>query len=124
MSPPNAPNLSIQVLPVVVAESYQVVQLEGELDKAGLSHIKDQLMDLLGKFSQKYLIFDFEKLDFINSESIGFLMTIHSHLTKMDKNLVIINAKANVKDVFTVIGLFNVISYYDSLSSFLEKIKA
>ena len=115
-------NLNLTILPSPNNGKYQVVKFAGDLDKAGLQSIQEKIDALVESFSQPYLVFDFSDLNFINSESIGFLTTIHSHLIKNNKSLVLIQAKANVKDVFTVIGLFTFISYYDSLAAFLEKI--
>ena len=90
-------------------KNYQVVTLHGELDKAGLSVVKDELEKFADKFPYPYCVFDFSDLDFINSEGIGFFMSMHSHLIKMKKKLVIVSAKDHVKDVLMVIGILSVI---------------
>lgn len=122
MSDYSAENLTIQIVPPL--NKYQVVEFRGEMDKAGLTEVKGKLEALIENYSLQYLVFDFGALDYINSESIGFLMAIHSHLVKTGKALVVVNAKANVKDIFQVIGLFSVVSYYDTLNQFVEKIGA
>ena len=115
-------NLTIQVVSPS-GQNYELVEFSGDLDKAGLEKVKTQIENLIVNLSQTDLVFDLSKLNFINSESIGFFMTIHSHLMKLNKNLVLVGAKANVKDVLSVIGIFQIMSYYDSLSSFLENSK-
>ena len=114
-------HLTLQVIPADNKQHYQVVRFSGELDKAGLNLIKDQIEKLVDNFSLKYLVFDFADLHFINSECIGFLMAIYAHLVKAEKKLVVVQAPANIMDIFKVIGLSQVIDTYDSLPTFLEK---
>lgn len=114
---------STQNLQIAIAkptDGYQVIEFSGAMDKAGLTANKPAIENLVQSYSLNYLIFDMTRLDFINSESIGFLMSIHSHLVKSGKKLVVISAKPNVKDVFQVIGLFDVIPYFDSLKQFQD----
>lgn len=116
--PPN--NLTIQI--DTPAANYQVVRFLGSMDKAGLTEVRTKLDSIVEQFALAALVFDLTALDYINSESIGFLMSVHSHLKKLDRRLVLINAKANVKDIFQVIGLLTVVEYYDSLPFFLAKL--
>ena len=103
-------------------EDYQVVSFSGDLDKLGLNKVKPDLEKLVNGSSKKYLVFDFSRLSFINSEGIGFIMALHSHLVKNKQSLVVVNAIAHVKDVLSVIGILNVVEYFDSFEQFLQKI--
>lgn len=111
--------LSVTVVPLN-GLSYQVIEFHGDLDKAGLDMVKDQLQATSDTMKALYLVFDFQDLNFINSESIGFLMTLHSHLVKLKKGLAVVNAKAHVKDVLEVIGIMNVLPYADSVEAFAK----
>lgn len=115
------PTLKLEILPPDEKNSYQAVQLAGDMDKAGLDVVRDQIDQLSRNFPYQYFVFDFSGLNFINSESIGFLMMIHSHLVKMKKVLVVVSAKDHVKDVLSVIGILNVIEYHDSFDEFKKK---
>lgn len=113
------PNLNISVEPVT--DHYQVVHLQGEFDKAGFALIKEKLDDCVMKFTAKELVFDFSALKFINSEGIGCLMEIHTHLVKLDKKLVLIGVNPNVEDVFKAIGIDVIVPIYKDLAAFLNK---
>lgn len=117
----NEKNLSVELFPP--KDNYQIMEFAGNLDKLGLDSAREKLEDAADKLTVDFLVFDFEKLEFINSESIGFLLVIHTRLVKNNKKLVIINSKAHVKDVFEVIGMTNLISFYDSLKEFLDSLK-
>lgn len=112
------PTLTLDIQDPDARKNYQVVAFHGDMDKAGLGLVKDKLESLVSSFHHKYLVFDFTALNFINSESIGFLMALHSHLVKESKNLVIVSASEHVKDVLSVIGILAVITYHDNLDTF------
>ncbi|PIR54768.1 hypothetical protein COU74_03405 [Candidatus Peregrinibacteria bacterium CG10_big_fil_rev_8_21_14_0_10_36_19] len=101
-------------------ENYQIVKFEGDFDKAGYSDIKDSLKATVDAFKGKYLIFDFSKLKFINSEGIGYLMELNGHLVKGDKKLAILKANAHVKDVFSAIGLPEIMPVCDTIEACLK----
>ena len=102
-------------------ENYQIIKLEGEFDKLGHSEIKEDLEKTINNINVPSLIFDFKKLKFINSEGIGYLMEIHTHLIKKDLQLVIINLNSHVKDVFETIGLKEIIPIFSNISDFKNR---
>lgn len=114
------PNLKITINPLT--DNYQIIKFDGEFDKAGHNEIRETLDNTVKEFTGANLIFDFTNLKFINSEGIGYLMEIHTHLIKKDKKLVIVGLNSHVADVFKTIGINEIISVYDKLDSFLEKL--
>ncbi len=113
--------LTLEIQAPVAEKNYQLVAFDGEFDKAGFSAIKNQLDKFFKDFAAKTLVFDFANMTFINSESIGYLMEIHTHLAKKNQALVIVAPKANVKDVFEAIGIQQIVSVYKDLPEFLAK---
>lgn len=115
--------LNIVIKKPLESLNYECVEFIGDLDKFGLQTIKDGIEEIVNGLGCDYLVFDFSKLNFLNSESIGFLLTVHYRLTKKNKNLVLVSAPANVKDVLDVIGMLKLIKYFDSVFSFEESLK-
>jgi anti-anti-sigma factor len=113
------PNLKLTV--EKVTGNYQVIKFNGEFDKAGHSEVKKELDKVVNDFSVEALIFDFSGLKFINSEGIGYLMEIHTHLVTRSKKLVILGLAANVKDVFQAIGINEIISIYENMDAYLNQ---
>ncbi len=99
-------------------DGFTIVSFKGELDKAGLDVVKEELNKLAEEFDSKYLVFDFSELNFINSEGIGFLMTIHYRLTKREKELIVVGAAEHVYDVLKVIGLLSVMKHFKTIEEF------
>ncbi|MFH1534291.1 MAG: STAS domain-containing protein [Nitrospirota bacterium] len=112
-------NLKISTSPL--EDNNQVISFDGEFDKAGHSEISTELDDAVKAFQGTNLIFDFTRLKFINSEGIGYLMEIHTHLIKLDKKLIIVGLNSHVADVFRTIGISEIISVHDTLDDFLKK---
>jgi anti-anti-sigma factor len=102
-------------------KNYQVVKFSGEFDKAGHMDIREELDAFAKDFKYEHMIFDFTSLKFINSESIGYLMEIHTHLVKRKKKLALINADDHVKEVLQTIGISDVIPMHSSLDAYLNK---
>ncbi len=99
----------------------KVVHLAGELDEVSMEKIKGQLDQLLEDSSIIQLIFDFTKLKFVNSKGIGYLVSVHTHLTKDGRTMVIAGATQPVMDVLSLIGLTNIIPYYETIEEALTK---
>ncbi len=114
----NYAKLKIKVFPAETNPKYELITFDGDLDKLGLESIRDQIDEVTEKIEKQYLVFDFTLLSFINSESIGYLLTTHSRLVKKGKILVIVNAAEHVKDVLEVIGMTKLVKMYPSLTTF------
>ncbi len=112
--------LTININPLS-EKGYQIVQLVGEFDKAGYGDVRKQLDACVADFKGTHLVFDFGSLKFINSEGIGYLVEVHTHLVHQKKSLVIVSANEHVLDVFNTIGIKEMIPMYKDLDSFLNK---
>src|SRR3989338_4002524 len=115
------PNLKITISEGLTDENYQLVKFDGDIDKAGHAEVREQLDKCITDFSLKSLVFDFTALKFINSEGIGYLMEVHTHLVQRERQLVIVGLNDHVKDVFEAIGIANIVPIYVNLSEFLSK---
>jgi stage II sporulation protein AA (anti-sigma F factor antagonist) len=118
----NTPNLKVEA--DAPGDKYQIVKFTGELDKLGLDSVKTQVELIVDDLKPEKIVFDFDRLEFINSESIGFMMTLYMRLTKKNKKLIVLNAKSHVKDVLHVIGLTKLIPCYDSAAEMEQAINA
>ena len=111
-------NISIETVKGQETEKYDIIKLTGNLDKVGLDTVRGNIDAEVESSRKEFIIMDFSQLNFINSESIGFLLTIYYRLLKKQKKLVIVAAPENIKDVLSVIGLLKIIDSYDSIDEF------
>jgi anti-anti-sigma factor len=122
MRNPNQSNLLIKVTEQK-QDNAVVVMFNGDLDKLGLDSVRDELDALVEKMTQKYLVYDFTSLNFINSESIGYLSTTYYRVSTNDKILVIVGASDHVLDVLNVIGITNLLKIYQKYEQFQKENK-
>ena len=105
-----------------VDEKTFIVHFIGEFDKAGFMSVREELNRTVKAFDGLFLIFNFEKLKFINSEGIGYLMEIHSHFSTVDAKFSIVGVRSNVLDIFETIGLDEIIPIYENMGEFDDSI--
>jgi len=98
-----------------------VVKFNGEFDKAGYEEVKDELGQLVNDFKGSTLVFDLGELKFINSEGIGYFMSVHTHLVTDGKKLVLVGPNAHVADVFNAIGIMEIMPIFNSVDEYLNK---
>lgn len=98
----------------------KVAHLKGELDEASVEILKKELDSVINDKKLSRLIFDFSHLEFINSKGIGFLVSVHTHLSKDGKTLALADGTEPVLDVLSLVGLTKIMPYYDSVEDALS----
>lgn len=119
----NKPRITVTVVKGGGAGGYDIIKIIGDLDKAGLDYVRGQLDKAVEECSTAYLVINFDELNFINSESIGYLLTIYYRLQKSNKKLVVIGAQEKILDVLDVIGLLKIIDHYPTMHAFKQAIE-
>ena len=100
----------------------KVVALVGEMDESTVETIKPQLDPLLNDANVKTVIFDLRQLGYINSKGIGYLVSVHTHLSKDQRDLVLAGANEAVMDVISLVGLTTIIKYFNTLDEALRSL--
>lgn len=80
------------------------VRIDGELDVAGADKVKEHLNGLIEDKPMDVKI-DFTNLEYIDSTGLGALIGVLKRLKVNEKDIYIINARKNVKKIFTITGL-------------------
>lgn len=102
--------------------NFTLVSLEGALDKVGLENIRASLDEVLASTETQYFVLDLSDLSCVNSEGVGYLLTLHYRLLKRDLKFVLVGARANVKDVLEVIGMLSIVPYFDTFELFEQSL--
>ena len=98
------------------AKHVKLISVSGQLDESNIDEKAQEIYALITANPQGlYLIFDFEKLEYMNSKSIGYLTDWFGKITEAQGKIVIIKAKPNIIDILQVIGLTQLIPMYGSL---------
>ncbi len=104
------------------SDKYIVIEFKGALDKSNIKDVREVINNFIEAFEDDYLIFDLKYFDFVNSEGVGFFVSMFYKMEAMGKRLHIVNAQPQVKDVFDVVGLSQIVEVYDSMEEVLKHV--
>jgi anti-anti-sigma factor len=93
-----------------IEEKNALFTFEGEMDKVGLSEVREDLKkEVEGLKDGVSAVFDFKKMTFINSEGIGFLVEMNDVLVAKSAALYVYGCNSHVSDVFNAVGIKEVV---------------
>ena len=100
-----------------------VVHFEGAFD-GGMKESLVSLEDLIQKTPKgSTIIFDFKKLDYLNSYAIGQLVAWQNHLLKNDGQIIIAALNKNVEDILSILGISNLFKIFPDIDSAVNSLK-
>lgn len=89
----------------------KLLKFAGQLDESNVDEKAKEVYDIIGTVPQGlFLIFDFEKLEYMNSKSIGYLTDWYTKLNEKKGGIIVANAKPNILDILQVVGLTQLIN--------------
>ena len=99
-----------------------VVKINDEIDHHTCEKIKGKI-DLAIEFRKaKFLIFDFDGVNFIDSSGIGLIMGRYKLISKNGGRAVMVNLKPTVRKIFQMSGIFKILTEEKDMDSALERI--
>ncbi len=88
----------------------KLLKFAGQLDESNVDEKAKEIYDLIAATPQSlFLIFDFEKLEYMNSKSIGYLTDWYSKLSEKKGGIFVANARPNILDILQVVGITQLI---------------
>lgn len=88
----------------------KLVHFAGQLDESNVDEKAKEIYEIINKTpEQLFFIFDYEKLEYMNSKSIGYLTDWYTKLNEKKGGIVIANARPNILDILQVVGLTQLI---------------
>ena len=100
-----------------------VVSFEGDFD----GYIKEDLEEVQKLVdtapANSIMIFDFSKLNYLNSYAIGHLVDWYNHLHKTGGMIHIAGANKNVADIFSILGIASLFKLYPDAKTALSEVK-
>ena len=91
------------------------ISFDGELDEHTAEYVRLNLDTLLAEFADKAIdkvIFDFAKLDFMDSTGIGVLLGRYKKWNAKNIQICIANPKSNVDRVLRLSGIYQLMPLY------------
>lgn len=84
----------------------KLLKFAGQLDESNVDEKAKEIYSIIEATPQGlFLIFDFEKLEYMNSKSIGYLTDWYSKLSEKKGGILIASARPNITDILQVVGI-------------------
>jgi stage II sporulation protein AA (anti-sigma F factor antagonist) len=93
----------------------KLVYFEGDFDGYAAETITALQTEIDQAVPGNTLIFDFSKLNYLNSYAIGQLVSWHNMMNSKQGKIVIVSINKNIQDIFSVLGIGSVFSTYADL---------
>lgn len=97
---------------IIEEEKFKIIKLSGQFIGGEET---DTLREELKKLSEntKTLIIDMENVSYLNSLTLGVLISSNSNFSRKDSKMIICNLNDNLKTIFTVTKLYLVLNIVD-----------
>ena len=102
-----------------------MLALSGEFDVANVPEIDRFLRRRLGPFYQRAgLVIDLAAVTFVDSSFVGFVVRLMKETRSAGSELLLVRPTGQVRRVFAVVGLPNLVPVFDSLEDALRSLRA
>ena len=101
-----------------------VLELEGEFDLDTVPEIDRFLRRALGPlYHQDHLVIDLAGTTFVDSSFVAFLVRLAASLRARRRELLLVRPRGQVRRVFGIVGLANVVPVFESVESARDSLR-
>lgn len=97
-----------------------IVSLSGELDHHYAEHARVKIDNELMKSTTRNVVFDLNKLGFMDSSGIGVLAGRYKNIQKLGGSMSIVCAGAQIRRILEMSGLLKIIPAYEALDEAVD----
>lgn len=98
-----------------------IVGISGELDHYSAADIRDAVDIEIKSAAVRLLIFDFSKLEFMDSSGIGIIMGRHKLLSNFGGRVCVCGASSHIEKVMLLSKLGEIVGIYKTLEECMQK---
>ncbi|KXG78139.1 Anti-sigma F factor antagonist [Fervidicola ferrireducens] len=98
-----------------------IVNLKGELDHHMARIVNEKLDEYLMRQTFKKILFNFKHVNFMDSSGVGMLIGRYKSFQKIGGKVGAVNLGKQVRRIFEISGLFNIIPCYNDEIEASEK---
>ncbi len=91
-----------------------IIRLEGELDHHTSEKVRDKIEAEVDKGIINNLVFNLEKLSFMDSSGLGMMLGRYKKIRQLDGKMSICSVQSSVYKIFELSGMFKILSVYDT----------
>lgn len=100
-----------------------VVQIRGEIDHHSSEEIKNRIEKEFIKINGKNIIFNFEKVTFMDSSGIGMVIGRYKYVKTLDGTVAVACMNETIDRIFSISGLYKIMKHYETLESALDSLE-
>ena len=86
-----------------------LISFNGEIDHHSCGEISVIADDAIKKYLPVKVIFDFEKVNFMDSAGIGMVIGRYKQLVRFGGKAEMINVNSDIRRIFNMVGIFKII---------------
>jgi len=91
-----------------------VAELYGEMDHHASEKIRKELDEMMGLYGVRHLVFDFERVTFMDSSGIGIVLGRYRKLQEEGGSVMIVRCSQKIRTILHMAGVFSVVPYTDT----------
>ena len=96
----------------------------GDLDHHSVTALRERIDKEAAKESVRHIIFDFSKVEFMDSSGIGLIIGRYKLISADGGITAVCGMKDSLRRIFDISGLKKIMEAYDSLDEALSQIKS
>lgn len=113
----------LEVKKTPLDSSIVIFSFDGELDETNVDTTFGAIIKDIGDFSKARIIFNLQKLLYLNSKSIGYIADISQRSEEAGGKFALVNLNSEVHDTLDLVGITSVVPVFNSEEAVMEEMK-
>jgi len=107
-----------------MTEDILIAALEGEVDHHTASLIREDIDKTIDVFHSKHLIFNLQKVTFMDSSGIGIIMGRYNKLEKLGGRIFVTGCNDYIDRILSMAGIFTIAGKADTAAAAIVRLSA
>lgn len=90
---------------LAIKKNRLLIRLKGELDQSNVEGLRNRINEVTKKYQIKYLVFNLENLQFMDSSGIGFIIGRYGEIRRIGGKVAICAMNETIYKIFKLSGL-------------------
>ena len=100
-----------------------IVSLDGELDHHSSTVVREEIDKTIEAFHSRHLIFNFERVTFMDSSGIGVIMGRYNKITQLEGRLFVAGCNMYIDRILDMAGIYTIAERMNTEKNAIDKIK-
>ncbi|MDH5560669.1 MAG: STAS domain-containing protein [Deltaproteobacteria bacterium] len=106
-----------------IKNDVSLINIVGNIALEDTGDLREELRPIIDRPETKGIIFNFQKVQFIDSSGIGLIVSIYKNLKQKDKKMVLSNLSAKNREIFSLTRLDQILTIVENEEEGLRILK-